>query len=586
MFILATAMLALLQSIPYKSERSGLVSRVVNIAERSFLPNQTLLISSAGLDADTFGFLLGKINDRAMWAVQVARTDITPVGTTNEDHYKIGGYIILVRDCTDLEEQREELMSRIAWSNEARFLVIVAKRVADPASLALSIVQELWKIARVLQVVVMVETQLYTWFPYEQCSTSKRIVQVDDMEPLFPDKTLSRRHGCQLTVGTTPVMPHVKQLSNNSFWGLEIEYLRLLQHALNFTVTYRTPGPGNSHDRHFELVQELHVGMSDVILGDFPLHLYLMQLADPTVPYLDSSLKWFVPCARQASRMKTVMRIYTTSVWATMVLVMLLASGFTWWWSRHSQHPRSFLRVLQDVWALTFGVSVKQLPRDFGLRVLFALLLWYFIALSTIFQTLFTSVLVDPGLHKQITTFEEVQQSGLKYCTFADIERYINASGPYLTDIKLQKVQNIDLLNCIRRVLQSGDMVTVNFAYLIEYVALTDLGTRNSICSLNENVFQMSYTMYVTKGSPLLSKFNRIIRSMLEAGVMQKLWLDIKEEVSHIGLRETYSAEQFIVMSLSHLKLAFCLLVMGHAMSCIVFLVELVIRRLALRATS
>lgn len=585
MAILASAMLALLQCAQGECVQNGFVSRVVNIAERNFLPNQTLLISSTEHDDATVALLLGLINTMAVWTLQVARTDITSVDTTNEGHYKVGSYIMLVRDSDNLKEQRDELISRIAWSSEARFLVVVTARVANSASLALNIVQELWNSARVLQVVVLVEYQLYTWFPYQHCSTSKKIIQMDELETLFPDKTLSSRHGCQLTVGTTPVIPHVKQLSNNSFWGLEIEYLRLLQHALNFTVTYRTAGPGTSPERHFELVQDLHVGMSDMILGDFPLHLYLTQLADPTVPYLDSSLKWFVPCATQASRMKTVMRIYSTSVWAAMGGVLLLASGCIWWWGRRSQHPPSFLRVLQDVWALTLGVSVTQLPRDFGLRMLFSLLLWYFLAISTVFQTLFTSVLVDPGLSKQITTFEELQHSGLKYCTFPDLERYINASGPYLADIKLQKVTNIGLIDCIRRVLLSDDMATVTFAYLIEYIALAELGTRNNICSLDENMFQMSYTMYVTKGSPLLSKFNRIIRSMLEAGVMQKLWLDIKEEVSQNGLRETSSVKAFIVLCLSHLQLAFYLLLMGHAASCLVFLVEFVIGHVSLRTT-
>jgi hypothetical protein len=585
MAIFAAAMLALLQCTQGECERNGFVPRVVNIAERNFLPNQTLLISSAGHDDATVTLLLGFINPMAVWTLQVARTDITSVDTTNEGHYKVGSYIMLVRDSTDLAEQRDELMSRIAWNSEARFVVVVTARVANSASLALSIVQELWTSARVLQVVVLVENRLYTWFPYQHCSTSKEVIQVDELKPLFPDKTLSSRHGCQLTVGTTPAMPHVIRHSNNSFSGLEIEYLRILQHALNFTVTYRTSGPGSSRERHFELLQDLHFGISDLILGDFPLHLHLKQLADPTVPYLDSNLKWFVPCARQASRMKTVMRIYTTSVWAAMGGVMLLASGCVWWWGRRSQHPPSFLCVLQGVWALTLGVSVTQLPRDFGLRMLFSLLLWYSLAISTVFQTLFTSVLVDPGLSKRITTFEELQQSGLKYCILPDTESYINASGPYLADIKLEKVTNIDLVDCIRRVLLSDDMATVTFAYLVEYLALAELGTRNNVCSLEENVFKISYTMYVTKGSPLLSKFNRIIRSMLEAGVMQKLWLDVKEEVSQNGLRETSSAKKFIVLSLSHLQLAFYVLVMGHAASCIVFLVELVIGRVALRTT-
>jgi hypothetical protein len=557
---------------------------VVSIAQRNFLPNQTLLISNTGNDDEVVGLLLGFINAMSVWTVRVVRPDITPVETNQEDYSTIGSYVILVRDPEVLEQHREELTYRMAWKSQARFLVVVTGTVDKPALLALNIVQEMWDSARVLQVVVLAQNQLYTWFPYQQCSSSKEIVRLDERSTLFPDKTLSSRHGCELIVGTTPVLAHVMESGNNSFWGLEIEYLRLLQRALNFTVTYRTPAPASSHDRHFELVQDLHVGLADVILGDFPLHQFIAQVADPTIAYLDSSLKWFVPCARPASRMKNVMRLFSTSVWAALGGVMVLATLCTWLLGRRVQHPPSISSVLHDVWALTLGVSVPQLPRDSRLRALFALLIWYFLAISTVFQTLFTSVLVDPGLNKQITTFEELQQSGLKYCTYPDIERFINASGPYFDDIKLHKDKNLNLTECITRVLLADDMATVTFAYLMEYFALAELGTRSKICSLDENVFQLSYTMYVTKGSPLLDKFNRVISHMLEAGVMQRLWLDVKETVRQSGMREASADEAYFILSLSHLQLVFYMLVLGNAASFVVFLVELLSGCVALRS--
>jgi len=76
-------------------------------------------------------------------------------------------------------------------------------------------------------------------------------------------------------VAITQVVPHVIARGNNS-WGLESEYLHLLQHALNFTVSYRTPAPGSSHETHMEMVNDLLIGLADVILGDFPLHLVLV----------------------------------------------------------------------------------------------------------------------------------------------------------------------------------------------------------------------------------------------------------------------------------------------------------------------
>lgn len=582
--MLVPTMLAPLQCAGNGSEQNSLASSLVTIAQRNFLPNQTMLISSTGHDDVTVGLLLGLMSVMSMWSVRVVRPDMAPVETTHEDYNTIGSYVLFVRDPEELEKHKEELTYRMAWSSRARFLVVVTERVDSPALLALDIVQEMWKSARVLQVVVMVQNQLYTWFPYQQCSTRKEIVRLGERSILFPDKTLHRQHGCELIVGTTPVLAHVMEDDNNSFWGLEIEYLHLLQRALNFTVSYRIPGPGNSHDRHFELVQDLHMGLADMVIGNFPLHLFIAQLADPTIPYLESSLKWFVPCARPASRMKNVMRLYTTSVWVAVGGVMLLATVCTWLLGRRVQHPPSLPSVLHDVWALTLGVSLPQLPRDWRRRALFALLIWYCLAMSTVSQTIFTSVLVDPGLNKQIRTFEELQESGLKYCIYPDIERFINASGPYLENIRLHKEKNLDLTECIRRVLLEDDMTTVTFTYLIEYFALAELGTRSKICSLDENVFQFSYTMYVIKGSSLLDKFNRVISHMLEAGVMQRLWLDVKETMRQNGLREASADEAYFILGLSHLQLVFYMLVMGNAASFVVFVVELLSGCVTLRS--
>jgi hypothetical protein len=279
--------------------------------------------------------------------------------------------------------------------------------------------------------------------------------------------------------------------------------------------------------------------------------------------------------------MKNIARLYTASVWAALGGVILLATFCTWLLGRRVPHPPSLSSVLHDLWALALGVSVPHLPRDSRLRALFALLVWYFLAMSTVFQTFFTSVLVDPGLNKQITTFEELQHSELKYCIHPDIERLINASGPYLDDIKLHKDKNLlNMTECIRRVLMADDMATISFTYLIEYYALAELGTSSKICSLDENILQFTNTMYVAKGSPLLRMFNKVISYMLEAGVMHRLWKDVKESARQTALRDAPAEDGYFILSLSHLQLAFYMLVIGNAASFIVFLVELLSGRI------
>jgi hypothetical protein len=94
----------------------------------------------------------------------------------------------------------------------------------------------------------------------------------------------------------------------------------------------------------------------------------------------------------------------------------------------------------------------------------------------------------------------------------------------------------------------------------------------------------MSYTRYVTKGCPLLEEFNRIILQTLEAVVMQKLRLDMKETVHQRGLTEACADEAYSIQSLSHLQLVFYMLMIGHTATFMLFMTELLIGRPTLRA--
>jgi hypothetical protein len=79
----------------------------------------SLLISSTGYEDIVVSLLLGYVNAMTRCSVQVARPDVTAVSKNHKDHNEIGSYVILMRDCKDLEQQREELAFRMAWSSQA-----------------------------------------------------------------------------------------------------------------------------------------------------------------------------------------------------------------------------------------------------------------------------------------------------------------------------------------------------------------------------------------------------------------------------------------------------------------------------------
>ena len=55
------------------------------------------------------------------------------------------------------------------------------------------------------------------------------------------------------------------------------------------------------------------------------------------------------------------------------------------------------------------------MPRSLRLKVLFVVFVWYYSAISTVFQTFLTSFLADPGYENQLTSLEDILDSGIEF---------------------------------------------------------------------------------------------------------------------------------------------------------------------------
>jgi hypothetical protein len=79
-------------------------------------------------------------------------------------------------------------------------------------------------------------------------------------------------------------------------------------------------------------------------------------------------------------------------------------------------------------------------------------------------------------------------------------------------------------------------------------------------------------SMFFLSGSPLLESFNRIIYRMVEVGMVEHFWEDIKlQELGHI---EEDGDEDHVVLTFDHQQGAFSLLILGLAFGLIVFIIE------------
>ena len=120
-------------------------------------------------------------------------------------------------------------------------------------------------------------------------------------------------------------------------------------------------------------------------------------------------------------------------------------------------------------------------------------------------------------------------------------------------------------------------------AYSSREMGIVDVG--KSISPLDESSLSGTAVALLKNGSPLLDRFNTLMRSYLEAGLLEKLWAELQHRAALIGevkLRDAY-AYKYFAFTFSHLLPAFMVLLLGTVFSLVVFIVEFIVKCLVRR---
>jgi hypothetical protein len=461
---------------------------------------------------------------------------------------------------------------------------------------------------------------LYTWIPYQ---SSMKCVEIsvllldkwilDDegrffkQAQLFPDKLPRSLHGCPLRVRPNLVPPIYVDLTGNytndegtiayNYTGLEVEYVTLLAQMLNANIVYSPAITEDSVEARIQSFSGLREGLIDVAFGGMPLHPMGLRFADPTIPYFSDILKWYVPCGKPVPRMERIANFFTSSLCATILLVFLLSTIVFWTLSKRadifglkeSATYKQLSSCFYATWAIALCVPVPQQPRSPYCRAVFVALVWYSFIISTMFQTFFVSVIVDPGMTEQLKTLEELLQSDYIYVYNKHFDSFVRQSSPsYYSEINLKKKECFYRLDCQTDFLSNDKIVTTGFYIYTDYYVLAALPSGSpspKLCVLEDNIFLLHFSLYLSKGSPLTKTFNNAIFRAIESGFIDKLTEDFKEvcrfsELQHSTFNHTdlqKDTEKGFVFAVPHLLLSFCFLGVGCSISVLVFLGELVI---------
>jgi hypothetical protein len=379
-----------------------------------------------------------------------------------------------------------------------------------------------------------------------------------------------------------------------------VEYFTFLAQMLNANIVYSPAITEDSVEARIQSFLGLQDGLIDVAFGGMPLHPMGLRFADPTIPYFSDILKWYVPCGKPVPRMERIANVFTSSLCAVILLVFLLPTAMFWMLSKRAdifglKETASYTQLsscFYAMWAIALCVPVPQQPRSPFCRAVFLVVVWYSFIVSTMFQTFFTSVIVDPGMTEQLKTLEELLQSDYIYVYNKHFDSFVRESSPsYYSEINLRKKECTYKLDCQTDFLSNDNIVTTGFYIYTDYYVLAALPSGSSspkLCVLEDNIFLLHFSLYLSKGSPLTKAFNTAIFRAIENGFIDKLTEDFKEvcrfsELQHTKFNLTDLQEDTkkgFVFTVPHLLLSFCFLGVGCSISVLVFLGELLLSRI------
>ena len=589
--------------------------------------------------------VLENINNKSRWPLLTARPDTSMAD--DDTLSKHNSYVIFLWTETkggDVLESLESQMENIkayaySWNRRGRYFVFVTDLdVQHPQQLAMNISQLLWTTYSVMNVLIMIPNnhstgpeinphishyaiEFYTWFPYEagKCGQVENVILLDkwilgenknSKLELFPEKVPRNLHQCPIKIFTNEFKPHIMPVCTMeahgngtcTLRGTETEYIYLVGKAMNLNLSFLEVPFKGVEEKYVQGIEFVLDGKADVFMGVCPLHYLFFPYLDPTVPYVHTAIKWYVPCAGRLPRIGNILDVFDTSIWfatviislATALLFRTAANLSSYSGIKEFSTYKSLHNNFCNVWSILLGQSVPKLPITSQLRCTFLLFVCFCFAMNTVFQTLFVSYLVQPGYEKQIENFDEMKDSGILFAKHSSLD-FVST---LVSRDDMEKVHSPveicpEFEKCMFQLIQKRDIITIaiqSYAEYVDSIAGINFNGKKSLCSIQENLASIGSAMYLSKGNPLLDKFNVYIQRSLEGGLGEKY---VSEMAWNESLRKrSKSPEQdfdnedgdtYFIITVFHLKIAFYLLLFGYVLSSAVFVCELSTKYLVTR---
>jgi hypothetical protein len=374
-------------------------------------------------------FTLTLLHENVSWPFRLFPPEIPLDAGVETTH----SYIIFIwpqRNGTDVMESLKNQVETLqeaegaSWNPRGKFLVVVADSDGvSPTELGLQIYAEMWKEHFIIDNTILIAVRdnyvpindknytdglrkdtldLYTGFTYERgrCGNVTDVTLLDQWllrngtfihnAKLFPLKNPDNFHGCQIRVACYGIPPYIILTGNSTdsdgnvvynLSGLATENLLLAVNGMNVTVVFLKPILRLSFEDSLRVLGNLADGMSDIVVGSFPLlPAHLTSTLQPSIPFDFFTAKWLVPCPKPVARMEKIMNTYQLPVWLTMITVFFLTVILWWGLANWRQSSMKYSRIYHtlsfcfyNAWAVATGVCATNIPHTWKFRIIFSL---------------------------------------------------------------------------------------------------------------------------------------------------------------------------------------------------------------------
>ncbi|CAH4031420.1 unnamed protein product [Pieris brassicae] len=584
---------------------------VLKLSAKYFVEKKALSgsIVIVGINAQAFTkkFLLQTVHNGIEYSIMV-KTPYYPHANASHFREKAKNYMMVLENQLDLKNYLKLLSKLPTWNPFAKTIVLYEKQKNEVSeNLAKLFINELHAM-KLLRVIVLIYSVLddeiisYSWNPYSETNCGGKcesvyildrckdnlISQIEHQKEMFP---LDLR-GCPLltyvVISEPYVMPPVRKVTSE-LWndayefqkGGEINLVKIISQFTNMTLITRMSENGEnwgdiySNGTATGAYGLLRNDSVDLVIGNIEVTRTIRKWFNPTVSYTQDEMTWCVPRARRAATWDNVFTIFQRSTWlATLICLMTVSLLFHLMNYKENEGKVSKwpTNLILKTFGMLLGWSVMLDPRSATFRILMFVWLYFCFNMGISYVSFLRTFLMHPRFEKQISSEADLIQSGIPLGGREIYRSYFetnNASSFYL----YHKYNSTSFSVGVRQAAYERNFAVVSSRRQAMYKDQI-LGRGESLIycfAESDNLYKYGVALLARNWYPLLDRFNNIIRSVSENGLIEK-W---SEELFNRP-RGAERTNTIVPLGMQHLLGAFFLIGVLDLICIIVFIGELV----------